>query len=533
VTDAAQLIFPAIAPATIVVSPNPVPGNISTTVVACVYDALRTPIPNATLKFGFGSLGIGSASLNGIPNAGVVPIVTDSSGCVATTVTSTSITSAASATLTFSQGGVGGASTTVPIAAGGDLILLATPSALGGNGGNVALTLLNSNGTPAPGIQLTGSCTGDPSIGLSSGPGQTDANGNTSATIAASLNQVGSAGTGSCTFTTGTGTPKVVVNLGGVDLCKTGFASSYSGCTTTALKSAIVNLTINSTNSAAASASISSAPTGVACALAGATTQSCSQSPAAGTYTLTATAGTNSTIVGFGGDCAPSGATSATLTVPAPAATQVTLNCTLAVTGASTPTVTTVPANITIQSNNGLSVVASISSTPSGAACSIVGTTQTCTRQLTAGTTYTLAPFFTSGSFVGWSGDCVLSAGTSATLTVPTNATSVSCTLVLSGTASTGNLPVTINLVSLHTNNVNAYITSSPAGISSTNCSLSGTSSACNVLLPSGSTYTLTPTITTGVFFGWSGDCIPASGNTATLLVSPNRTSLACTLTLQ
>ena len=46
-----------------------------------------------------------------------------------------------------------------PIVASGDLVLFALPSQLGGDGGNVTLVLLNGNGTPVPGVQLTGTCT--------------------------------------------------------------------------------------------------------------------------------------------------------------------------------------------------------------------------------------------------------------------------------------------------------------------------------------------------------------------------------------
>jgi hypothetical protein len=83
----------------------------------------------------------------------------------------------------------------------------------------VVLTLLNSNGTPVPGVQLVGTCTGDPSIGLKSGPGVTGADGSTTAVIQAALNGIHAGKTGSCTFTTSTGSPSAVVTLQGIDLC--------------------------------------------------------------------------------------------------------------------------------------------------------------------------------------------------------------------------------------------------------------------------------------------------------------------------
>jgi hypothetical protein len=141
----------------------------------------------------------------------------------------------------------------------------------------------------------------------------------------------------------------------------------------------------------------------------------------------------------------------------------------------------------------------------------------------------TLTATITAGKFVGWSGDCSGTTPT-ATLIVPPGASSLSCTLVVSGTQS-GLLPVNIILSSANSHAATAYVTSAPAGINQTNCSLAGTSAGCTVLLQSGTTYTLTPTLNAGTtFFGWQGDCVPAGGNTATLNMASTRTSFACTL---
>ena len=331
VTDAAVLAFPGVAPAKIVISPNPIPGNLTTTVVACIYDALQSPLAGVQFNFSFTNLGVGSGKLDNITGAGVVPDATDASGCVVTTVTTTGIAGSsggtggatASPSLTFSAGD---ASATAPIVASGNLILLARPSSLPGSGGSVTLTLLNGNGTPVPGVQITGTCTGDASIGIASGPGITNALGVTTAFIQANLDTIGKApGSGSCTFTTSTGSPTATVVLKGVDQCTLGISPAPIGCP--AGPTSEVDITINSL-SGTTSASISSNPDGLSCSLATPTsTVTCTLNVAGDTYTLTASPGG-----AWGGNCTPvSGQpTKAKLIVPA-ASSPSPLTCTLTV----------------------------------------------------------------------------------------------------------------------------------------------------------------------------------------------------------
>jgi len=225
VTDAIVTRYAGIAAAKIIISPNPIPGNITIGVDVCIYDAKDNPLPGEVFNFTFNSLGVGSGTVDGVSGGGTLTHATDSSGCVATTVTTTGIASSSGGTtgtpgLTFS---IGSTTATAPITAGGGLALLANPSACGGGGCRVppvTLTLLNSNGTPVPGVQLIGTCTGDSSIGLVSGPGVTDANGMTTVAITANLNAYQTPKSGSCTFTTTNGsTPSAIVTLQGQDLC--------------------------------------------------------------------------------------------------------------------------------------------------------------------------------------------------------------------------------------------------------------------------------------------------------------------------
>lgn len=230
VTDAIVTTYPGVRDFIVSASPNPIPGNGTISVNVCVTDALLVPVPNLRFKFGFSNLGAGSGTVDGTSTSGWTQYATGSSGCVVATVYTNGIASSSGGsgssgapTLTFTAPGfdVGGsASVAIPITAGGNLILQVSPSALGGSGGPVTLTLLTSNGQPVPGVQLTGICTGD-TVNLGSGPGITGSDGKTGASISASLDGYGSAGSGTCTFTTGSGSPTATVNLKGVDLCKT------------------------------------------------------------------------------------------------------------------------------------------------------------------------------------------------------------------------------------------------------------------------------------------------------------------------
>jgi hypothetical protein len=301
VTDARVIRFPGIAPATITVSPNPIPGNLTTTVFACIQDALQQPISGVRFAFSFTGLGIGTGKLDGISTAGTVPDATGADGCVATTVVTTAIdTTATEARLTFT---LGSASGFAPIKVETGLILLAVPSVLKGGGGNVKLTLLTSNGTPVPGVQIVGTCTGDPSIGITAGPTVTDADGVSRVTIVADLDHSdGSAGgTGECTFTTATGSPSVTVKLQGIDLCDTIFSPECGNQTNVA-----VTVNITSGNATNVSASLASTPAGISCSVGGAMTFQCVDSVVSGTYILTPTVQPGTTFKAWQGDCTPS-----------------------------------------------------------------------------------------------------------------------------------------------------------------------------------------------------------------------------------
>ncbi len=314
ITDIAVIAFPGVADAQLVVSPNPIPGNISVPVEACVYDALGSAVQGVQLTFAFSGL-VGTGTVDGVANGGTVPDVTDSSGCVVTTVTTSGVGSSGSPTLTFSGAGQ---SAVVPIVASGDLVLFATPSQLGGDGGLVTLTLLNGNGTPVPGAQLTGTCT---NAGLGGPIPVTNASGQATAAVVADLNIPNMPGTGSCTFSTSSGSPTATVNLVGTDPCTSGISPTPPSCTGGTSGNSTVTMKIIAPSATA----VSSNPTGLGCSSAGGATQTCVKSVPGGSYNLSSTvAGT------WSGDCVPSTSqpTQATLSVPTASST---LSCTLTV----------------------------------------------------------------------------------------------------------------------------------------------------------------------------------------------------------
>jgi hypothetical protein len=222
VTDIAEYVYPGVAPAKLTVSPDSIPGNATAHVRICLIDALNSPLQGIFITFGFHDLGVGSGKVDGISTSGTVDKATGADGCTIATVTTVGIATGGTGTpgVTFSALGQ---AEDVAITAAGSLILTASPSAFSGSGGLITLTLLDSSGAPVPGVQIKGTCvaTGGATITIRPpGPGITNASGVTTTIVdAISLNNYGSSGSGSCTFTTATGAPTAIVTFTGKDLC--------------------------------------------------------------------------------------------------------------------------------------------------------------------------------------------------------------------------------------------------------------------------------------------------------------------------
>lgn len=225
VTDAGLIRYPGVAPGRLSASPVVIPANIVSVVQVCYTDALLSGISG--IRPSFAVLGSNQATVDGVAGSGQVANATNQSGCVLTQVNAIGVVGPGT-TIRFS---VGGATAVVTVAPPNTPVLQAIPGALGGQGGTVLLRLLDGNGTPIPGILISGTCSGggDVPITLFQLPGVTNAQGQTTAGISAQLDGVGSVSSGTCTFTAANG-PSVTVPLQGIDLCDTPFSPRPAGC---------------------------------------------------------------------------------------------------------------------------------------------------------------------------------------------------------------------------------------------------------------------------------------------------------------
>jgi uncharacterized repeat protein (TIGR02543 family) len=89
VVDAGTLVYPGLAPATLVVSPLTIAGNTTNTITVCVTDALGIPLRGVTVGFLYSFTGVGNGSVDGTPNTGTFDHLTGLDGCTqGTSVTS-------------------------------------------------------------------------------------------------------------------------------------------------------------------------------------------------------------------------------------------------------------------------------------------------------------------------------------------------------------------------------------------------------------------------------------------------------------
>jgi hypothetical protein len=229
VADAGFVVFSGIAPFTLSASPRSILGNSTAEILLCVVDALGSPVSGVGVSFAFEGLETGTGTVDGQEAAGVVANPTGFDGCTVASATTTGVLEGGDPRIVFS---VGSSEAEVEIVVGSQ-ILQAIPSSFTGAAGavQVRLRLLSANGSPVPGVQLIGTCesTGG-TLDIFSGPGITDSNGETIVIINVDLNGVNTSDSGSCTFTTATGSPSATVNFQGVDICTLGFSPVPPGC---------------------------------------------------------------------------------------------------------------------------------------------------------------------------------------------------------------------------------------------------------------------------------------------------------------
>jgi hypothetical protein len=225
VADVDILAFPGIAELQLTASPLTIPANGTYPVLLCVTDALDSPIQGVRINFAFSGT---TGSVDGVTGSGLVATPTGVDGCTVANVTTTGV-STEGGSVVFN---VGAAEQTVQIVRDA-LVLQARPSVITSGSQLVTLTLLNAAGQPQPGYQITGTCTGTNGtvVALSNGPGVTNANGQTTVQVTSTnLDQIGSAGGGSCTFSTVDGSATTTVLIIGQDVCDQGFSPPPEGC---------------------------------------------------------------------------------------------------------------------------------------------------------------------------------------------------------------------------------------------------------------------------------------------------------------
>lgn len=239
VTDVEQLVYPGLASAgdskaSLIAYPNLIPANRESTITVCTYDALGHPLQGRAITWTF--TGSGSGYIDNVGSAGTMTNRTGDDGCAVGTARTAGIVSASSDTgFNFYSGSLtcvnDDTEICVRIAAPGTVILTASPNAFFNSGNKrVTLTLSEADGTPIQGGSITGTCTSTGGSLAITGfnPVVTNDDGQTIATVNASLDGIKEFYTGTCTFTAGTAT--ATVSFRGVDQCTLPISPLPTGC---------------------------------------------------------------------------------------------------------------------------------------------------------------------------------------------------------------------------------------------------------------------------------------------------------------
>jgi hypothetical protein len=214
VTDATELVYPGVAPATLTAFPTPIPGNKTTTVTVCIADAQRSPIQGVSISFQL-QLSGGTGSVDGNGAAGHLDNLTGPDGCVDASVTTSGVPASTAAD------GVAGK---VLFAAGDatahvDIVvqlafLSAAPTQVcapaTGAGASISVTAYSTSGDPVAGVVIGATCS-PATIVATPSSATTGSNGSAVFHVVAPATV-----SGTCTFaTTGTAARTVSVLVGG------------------------------------------------------------------------------------------------------------------------------------------------------------------------------------------------------------------------------------------------------------------------------------------------------------------------------
>lgn len=176
VTDATQLLYPGVAPASLVAFPSPIPGNDTAQVTVCLTDALAAPIQGIRVAFQLQlSGGTGSVDNNG--TSGTLDNATGPDGCATATVVTSGVPPSADGVAGQVVFGVGDATASVDIIVAVGFLQASRSQicAITDAGASVNITAFSTDGDPLPGVVITAECTGVTSVPTSATTGASGA----------------------------------------------------------------------------------------------------------------------------------------------------------------------------------------------------------------------------------------------------------------------------------------------------------------------------------------------------------------------
>jgi hypothetical protein len=236
VTDVEMILYPGagsvgdtdLAPS-ISVSPSIIPANIATPVTVCVYDAAFSPLQGASVQWGYVG-GAGTGFIDGVAGSGIMENRTGQNGCATGLAEPSGVIEVTDTTgFIFNVGSISCLNDNIQdvcirVADPGSIFLSAAPAFHNSSGVKIIdLFLFGGNGEGIANVPLFGSCTSSGGeLRVAVQPGSTDENGMAEANVFSALDGINEFFSGTCEFTTGSGSPVATVEFNGRDVCQLG-----------------------------------------------------------------------------------------------------------------------------------------------------------------------------------------------------------------------------------------------------------------------------------------------------------------------
>jgi len=243
VTDVEMIIYPGAASVgdsdlapIITVSPSIIPANTPTPIQVCVFDAARSPIQGASVQWGYIG-GSGTGFIDGVSGSGIMDNRTGENGCAVGLAEASGVIETDDNTgFIFNAGSIScvdeDGDVCVRIADPGSIFLTADPASHVTSGvKRITLFLFGGNAAGISNVPLFGSCTSSGGrLEIQGTIGSTDENGMIQVDVLAALDDITSFNSGTCDFTTGSGSPVATVTFRGRDICTLGTSPAPTGC---------------------------------------------------------------------------------------------------------------------------------------------------------------------------------------------------------------------------------------------------------------------------------------------------------------